>query len=194
MWTSFDEGIWLCAKVLYLALPVMAAGAVHIVVLCHDLWPVLKVPIDFGSTFRGRRIFGAHKTWRGVVVMVGGAWVAMLLQQALRMPSLELFDYGEVPAGLAGALLGLGFVVGELPNSFLKRRCGVAPGCQAEGLAYGLFSLLDQVDSVIGGLLALALVWVAPWPVVVAALVLCTLLHVAFNLVFVWVGLKGRAF
>jgi hypothetical protein len=193
MWTSSDDLAWLCARVLYLALPVMAAAAVHLVVLRLDLLRGLKVPLDLGLAPRGCRLFGDNKTWRGALVMVVGSAVVMAVQQRLRAPALELFDYGAVNAWLCGALLGLGFVLGELPNSFLKRRCGVAPGGQAEGTRYWLFTALDQIDSILGGLLALALIWPPPLPVVLAALVLCSLAHVGFNLVFVWVGLKRRA-
>jgi CDP-archaeol synthase len=193
MWTSSDDLAWLCARVLYLALPVMAAAAAHIVVLRFDLLRGLKLPLDLGLAPCGCRLFGDNKTWRGAAVMVVGSAAAMAVQQRLRAPALELFDYGTVNAWLCGALLGLGFVLGELPNSFLKRRCGVAPGEQAEGSSYWLFTALDQADSVLGGLLALALVWSPPQSVVLAALVLCSLAHVGFNLVFVWVGLKRRA-
>src|SRR5262245_27744781 len=193
MWTSWSELLHLSARVLYLAFPVLAAAAAHIVVLRLDLLRGLKAPLDFGLTLRGRRLFGPNKTWRGALVMVAGSAVGMALQQRVRLPALELFDYGRVNAWLLGALLGLGFVLGELPNSFLKRRCGVPPGGQAPGPWYWPFTLLDQVDSVIGGLLALALVWVPPREVAAAALVLCPLAHVAFNLVFVWAGLKERA-
>src|SRR5262245_59470825 len=91
----FDELPRLCAGVLYLALPVMAAAAVHIVILRADLFRRLKVPIDFGTTFRGRRIFGDHKTWRGAVVMVAGSAIAMAALTHWRVPGLELFDFGR---------------------------------------------------------------------------------------------------
>jgi hypothetical protein len=193
MSTSCGELLWLGAGVLYLALPVMAAGAVHIVVLRCNLLRRLKAPLDCGLSWRGRRLLGDNKTWRGALVMVGAAAPVMALQQHWRLPRLELFDYGRVSAWLCGTLLGLGFVLGELPNSFLKRRCDIAPGQQAHGARYWLFLLLDQIDSVVGGLAALALVWQPPWRVVAAALLLCSLAHIAFNLVFVAVGLKGRA-
>ena len=193
MWTFCNDVLWVGVQVLYMALPVMMAAAVHIVVIRYDLLRRLKVPIDLGWTFRGRQVFGNNKTWRGALVMIAGSSAAMALQQRLRLPSLELFDYGLVNAGLCGALLGLGFVLGELPNSFLKRRCGIAPGNQAEGAKYLFCTLLDQLDSVVGCLLMLALVWLPSWEVVVMALVLCSLVHVAFNLVYVWMGLKGRA-
>ena len=193
MWTFCNDVPGVGVRVLYMALPVMMAAAAHVVVIRYDLLWRLKVPIDLGWTIRGRRVFGNNKTWRGALVMIAGSSAAMTLQQRLRLPSLELFDYGRVNAGLCGGLLGLGFVLGELPNSFLKRRCGIRPGKQAEGAKYWLCTLLDQVDSVVGCLLLLAIVWLPPWEVLVMALVLCSLVHIAFNLVFVWMGLKGRA-
>ena len=52
---------------------------------------------------------------------------------------------------------------------------------------------LDQIDSVIGALLALAILVPLPGPVVIGAIALGPVIHVAFNLVFVVVGLKERA-
>jgi hypothetical protein len=193
MWTFSSEVILVCARVLYLAFPVIFAAATHLAVIRYDLFARLKVPIDLGRTWRGRPIFGDHKTWRGAVIMVAGSAVGMALQSYVRAPALEFFDYGRVNVWLCGALLGLGFVLAELPNSFLKRRWGVPPGRQAEGVKYWVFTLLDQLDSVLGCLLALALVWTPPWVVIATAVVLCSLVHIAFNLMFVWLGLKVRA-
>ncbi len=194
MWPLLSKTFWACAQVLWLAFPVMLSAAIHIAVIRLGLWPWLQKPLDSGRTLRGRRLFGENKTWRGAIVMLATSSAGMALQQWLRIPALELFDYGLVNAWLAGALLGLGFVLAELPNSFLKRQFDIPPGQQAIGRAYWFFTALDQLDSVAGCLLALALVWLPPWQVVVMALALCSLVHVAFNLIFVMVGLKRRAF
>ncbi len=192
MWTFLSKALWLGAQALWLAFPVMFAAAIHIAVIRLDLSPELRKPLDFARTIRGRRLFGENKTWRGALVMVGAASVGFALQQWVRVPALEPFDYGSVNAWLAGALLGLGFVLAELPNSFLKRQFDVPPGQQATGRAYWVFTALDQVDSVAGCLLALALVWLPSWQVVLTALTLCSLVHIAFNLIFVMMGLKRR--
>lgn len=193
MWTLFDKVLWLCAKVLWLAVPVMLAAGIHVVVIRLD-WPrQFKKPIDFGLTLRGRRLFGDNKTWRGALVMVTVSSVGMVLQQLVQVRTLELFDYGGVNAWLCGAALGVGFVLAELPNSFLKRQFDVPPGHQATGRTYWLFTTLDQVDSVVGCLVALAFVWLPSWQVILATLVLCSFVHIAFNLVFVALGLKRRA-
>ena len=193
MWNLFSGLAMDCARVLYLAFPVMLAAAIHIAVIRVNCLSALKKPLDGGRGFRGRRLFGENKTWRGAIVMVAGSSAGMALQQAVRIRTLELFDYGAVNAWLWGGLLGLGFVLAELPNSFLKRQCDVPPGQQAIGPTYWLFTALDQLDSVVGCLLAVGIVWRPPWQVVATALLLCSLVHVAFNLVFVSLGLKRRA-
>ncbi len=194
MWTSFSKVFWLSAQVLWLAFPVMFAAGIHLGVIRTNSFGWLRRPIDFGHTVRGRRLFGDNKTWRGAVVMLAASSTGMALQQWLRVPPLELFDYSSINAWAFGALLGLGFILAELPNSFLKRQFDVPPGQQAKGRAYWLFTALDQVDSVAGCLLALATVWLPPWQIVFVAVTLCSLVHIAFNLVFVMLGLKRRAY
>ena len=77
----FDDAIRALAQVLYLAFPVMFAAAIHIAVIRYDLLAGLKIPIDFGRSVRGRRIFGDNKTWRGALVMVTASSAAMAMQR-----------------------------------------------------------------------------------------------------------------
>jgi len=64
-------------QLLWLALPIIAAGLVHLAVMTLDLLPGLRrLPLDGGLTLRGRRLFGDNKTWRGAVVTIGTTTVA----------------------------------------------------------------------------------------------------------------------
>ena len=47
---------------------------------------------------------------------------------------------------LLGLLVGTATMLAELPNSFLKRRMGIAPGAQAGGIRGVAFHVLDQID------------------------------------------------
>ena len=47
--------------------------------LAWDLLKPLKRPIDGGATFRGRRLFGDNKTWRGALMMTTGPTAASVL-------------------------------------------------------------------------------------------------------------------
>lgn len=61
-----------------------------------------------------------------------------------RLPS-ELRDASPL---ITGALLGAGVVVGELPNSFLKRQFDVPPGGRSHSAPGMALALFDQVDFV----------------------------------------------
>src|SRR5438309_8143129 len=59
--------------------------------------------------------------------------ITIAAQQALagrsrRLAALAPLARGAPPAWIAGAVCGAAYVVAELPNSFLKRRLGIAPG------------------------------------------------------------------
>ncbi len=82
-------------------------------------------------------------------------------------------------------------VVGELPNSFLKRRLDIAPGAQrrtAGGLA---LVVLDQGDLVLGVWLCLAPVYVLPVATAAVAFVAVTAVHLVINVVGYAIGARS---
>lgn len=159
------ESIWLItAQAIYLLLPLLPAVALSGLILRYDLFEWSKRPIDGGATFRGRRILGDNKTWRGAASMVFGCVLAVAVQKYIitdRVGAWAVIDYGNANLfGLAMALGG-GAILGELPNSFIKRQLGVAPGQNANGLLGLVFYVWDQTDSIFGIWLLLVF-WV--WP------------------------------
>ncbi|MBG0809433.1 CDP-archaeol synthase [Methylosinus sp. H3A] len=91
-------------------------------------------PVDGGARFLdGRPLFGAAKTWRGLLLAV--------LAAALCAPLVGL------PLSL-GARLGAFAMAGDLFSSFVKRRLGLATSSRAPGL--------DQIPEALVPLLAIA--------------------------------------
>jgi len=91
-----------------------------------------------------------------------------------------------------GLLLGIGYSIGELPNSFLKRQLDIAPGTLASGARGVFFWLVDQLDSVAGVVCALSLAW-RPDALLIACLVgLALLLHPLVAALMLVLGLKER--
>jgi hypothetical protein len=136
-------------------LPVLGSPLAHAPVLKFDLLKPLKRPIDGGSG-----LFGANKTWRGAIFMTSGTVAASFLLRRFewyrrRLPP-EVAEAGPVDIGLR---LGIASVVGELPNSFVKRRLGIAPGTQRRSAAGIAISLVDQADWVPAAWLLLAPVY-----------------------------------
>lgn len=178
------DGIWVF-------LAVLGAPLLHAPVLRWDLLPSLRRPLDGGATFRDRRLFGDNKTVRGALCMIAGCTLAALALSAWPwwwdgLPR-ELRDAGPL---LVGVLVGVGIVIGELPNSLLKRQLGIAPGTQRRGPAGWLFLALDQFDLVLGVWVALLVVWVMPLPTLLAAIALVTVIHLAINVVGYAVGAR----
>ena len=181
------------AQSLWLALPAALTGILHMVVVKRGLWPRLAVPLDGGQTFRGAPLFGPNKTWRGALFIVAAGAALGLVQGLVAGPwaaargllpvALEADGRAGLALGYAGlnAVLGVGYVLGELPNSFLKRRIAIAPGRTASGAVGLAFFLLDQADSVIGALGLAALVFGIPGRVLAAGILALTLLHLAIN-------------
>jgi len=184
------------ALALLFALPVIIGGAVHIGAIKLDLLPRLRrLPLDGGLRWRGRPVLGENKTVRGVVVMIAATSLASgLVWLLLGRPGLEergLATQAAHPFAW-GALLGGGYVAGELPNSFVKRQLDVAPGAPARGVLRPLFWLVDQCDSLVGVVAASSLAWSPPAGVLGGLLVVTLLVHPVAALGMVALGLKRR--
>ncbi len=128
----------------------------------------LAGPIDNNGHWRGRRIFGQNKTWRGFICGVGLALVVIWLQHLAYLywgaiKEISLFDYRRPMIFGVGFLLGFGALIGDLVKSFVKRRIGIKPGEP--------FIPWDQIDQVIGAALFVSILFWPPWQVVITALV-----------------------
>lgn len=172
----------LLIALLLCALPAVVAGGAHMAVVRLGLWPWLARPLDGGRVWRGRRVFGDNKTWRGVVCILlfsvaGCQALAALVAFAPGLARWCVLDFSAHGAAFYGLLYGLGYSLFELPNSFLKRRRDIRPG-QAGALPH---VLLDQADSVFGCLLALFPFSRMSLAFVLAGVVFFTALHLAVN-------------
>lgn len=175
------------------------AGAFQAMWLYSRFAKRFSKPIDGGRTYRGKRVFGDNKTWRGFMVMVPAVGCAFVLLSLLRRCLPIEYQNGLWPISfwayaMSGCWAGFGFMVGELPNSFLKRQLGVGPGqTPRQRWARFVCFLLDQVDSIFGALLALSIVLPVPIITWILLLILGTVIHWLFNLVLFLVGAKAQA-
>jgi len=163
---------------LVLFAPLLFAAALAGIVLRFDMFAALKIPVDGGRMLRGRRLFGDNKTWRGFAVAVVGCVAFVAMQRVAPLPRhLCLVDYRAINPAAFGGAMGLGAMLGELPNSLVKRQLGIAPGKTAPGARRFAFYLWDQLDLLTGAWPLLSL-WVRPTlQLVVASFVLTLMLH-----------------
>ncbi len=133
-------------KLLYMMLP--AAFANSMGTLSRGI-NFLNVPVDFGRSLFGKRILGKNKTWRGVFFGTLMGIIVTLIQTYLyRFPtfrSISIIDYSSVNPIIFGFLLGFGDILGDLIESFVKRRLDIKPGEP--------FIPFDQIDGPIVALI-----------------------------------------
>ena len=93
-----------------------------------------------------------------------------------------------------GCWTGLGFMLIELPNSFLKRQLNIQPGAPAgTRRARKACFVIDQIDSVVGGLLAVWIFVPIPIATAISLLLIGAVAHYGFNCVLLRMGLRTRA-
>lgn len=111
----------------------------------------LYAPIDFGKTFRGKPIFGGHKTWRGLILgtLVGMSvvWLQFFLYKFPFFQEISFLDYSKINILFFGFLISFGAVFGDILFSFFKRRLNLRPGQR--------WLPFDQIDYIIGSFLFL---------------------------------------
>jgi CDP-2,3-bis-(O-geranylgeranyl)-sn-glycerol synthase len=108
--------------------------------------------IDFGKTWKGKRIFGDGKSWRGFFL---GGFAGILIGLILigisgLFGSENYWGFGPFYSNI-GILfcLAFGAVLGDLMGAFIKRRLGMQRGQKAP--------VLDQYDFVFGAFVVTAI-------------------------------------
>jgi CDP-2,3-bis-(O-geranylgeranyl)-sn-glycerol synthase len=132
-------------------LPAACANAAPIFAAALPFLKKWTAPIDGGMRLRGRRLLGAHKTWRGIASGIVVATIVLWLQTWLvahygwAAGLGWAFDYASAPVWLLGPLMALGALGGDALKSFFKRQAGVPDGRP--------WPPFDQLDYILGSML-----------------------------------------
>jgi CDP-diacylglycerol--serine O-phosphatidyltransferase len=157
-------------------LPLFTGNILHMLVVKKNLFSNIAVPVSAS-------LFGSGKTYRGFIVLPVTCGCCSLLVSFFRD------DPHHLAAFSTGYLLGFFYLLGELPNSYIKRKMGISSG--ETHPAYRWVQLAaDKLDSLL--LLALAyyfLVEISPGLLAVLIL-LSFLLHIAFSWILFRLRLK----
>lgn len=170
---------------LWYILPAGLANMTPVFVRRH--FKFLDIPIDFGKTYRGKPVFGPHKTWRGMIfgVLISVSFIslqALLYFNFETFRKISLFRFEEVNFVLLGGLLGFGTLFGDLVKSFFKRQMNVAPGVK--------FFPWDQIDFILGALLFSSIIFRPPWQVYVFLIMVIPFFHILLNHIGFWIGIQ----
>jgi len=169
-------------------LPAAAANAVPIFAAAIPFLKPFDAPLDGGATFRGYRLLGAHKTWRGLIAGIIVATLTVWLQQMLvaqygwAQYIIGDVTYAHLPVLVLGPLFAIGALGGDALESFFKRQRNIESG--------GTWVPFDQLDYIIGSVVvSLFFVVLQPWQYV-WIFVIWFVMHLLASYIGYLLGLK----
>lgn len=149
-----------------------------------------QTPIDFGHHFRGKRIFGDHKTIRGLVAgtLMGAliGWLYILIGGSSDWFMQEVNLIQDINLIFFGAATGFSALAGDAIASFFKRQVKIAPGRP--------WVPFDQIDYILGAYLFIGFNLDLDWQVYLIGLLMYTLLHPCFSYLGYLLRLKQDPF
>ncbi len=166
--------------IIYFFLPAGVANMAPVLAAHWRLLPRLDRPIDGGRKFKGKRIFGDHKTWRGFAAGFVAATVVVILQYLAYIwfepiQTFSLVDYRELNIIIWSLALTLGALGGDAIKSFFKRQAGKPPGAS--------WPPFDQIDYVLGTIVVSYFIYPLETRLYLMALIIGLALHPLVNLI-----------
>lgn len=145
-------------------MPLILGGIANMIFTKTSFYQKYKKPIDNNKLWKdGKRIFGDNKTWIGLFSMIVFCVIFQIVF-GLVCNNFGLNNYNDLYNTkentiqlnvIFGFLIGVVYMVSELPNSFIKRRLDIASGKTDKGIKGIMFFIIDQIDSLIGVMLVL---------------------------------------
>lgn len=140
--------------------------------------------IDRGVSWKGKRIFGDHKTWSGFIGGIfAGTVIGLIINYIFLFFKIKELVFSPDLALAISMVFSLSFfsMLGDLVGSFIKRRLGRAPGKES------LF--LDQYPFAIFSLAFFFIIFqgeaynIFPWQGIIAILIVTPLIHRMVNII-----------
>ena len=171
-----------------ITLPILLSGLFFIASMKLGWFKALDKPIDFGFKFGSSDLFGPNKNWRGALIyVIGGTLVTYLmhLMQPTQNWIASVFSNNPLILGLAFCST---YVLGELVNSFIKRRIGIAPG--SEGNFFQQF--IDNTDGALVTGLVFVFMYKVPIELLLVSLAISLVIHAATDVLMRRLKLKSK--
>ena len=161
--------------ILIVILPLLLSNVIHIIAVKQNLLSGFAQPISV-------KLFGKNKTWR--------AFLMLPFLNALFLWGVNAIGGFELSNSLLlGFILGLTYLIFELPNSLIKRRLGINPGSKGQRYSF-LVTLMDKMDSVFGVTLVYFLMGYLPFISAVYLFLLAFFTHFLISYLLVQLRIK----
>ena len=189
---QMNQILELFTQSLSLLLPIAFSGLTLILCMRKGWLKALDRPLDGGLTLRGEPLIGKSKSVRSLVIYLVIATAVTLLLNLVAQRSNLVSPVYRNNAFVLGPLITLAYLAGEILNSFVKRRLGIATSGQAGSkVSSSIQRVFDNVD----GILSTGLVFIyfqVPTSVLLTSGLLAVLIHLSTDLLMRRLKLKRK--
>ncbi len=176
-----------------LLLPITFAGLLLIICMRKGWLEKLDVPLDGGLKLGRQPLIGKSKSLRSLIVyLVVATLVTLFLNLSAQVTDLVAPVFLANPFVL-GPAITLSYLLGEIVNSFIKRRFGIATSGQASS-RWGsrVQSIFDNVDGIISSGLLFVFIYQVSAEILTTAFILSVLIHLSTDLLMRRLQLKVK--
>jgi CDP-diglyceride synthetase len=176
-----------------LLLPITFAGLCLIMCMRKGWLEKLDVPLDGGLKLGGEPLIGKSKSLRSLIVyLVVATLVTLVLNFLAQVTDLVAPVFLANPFVL-GPAITLSYLLGEIVNSFIKRRFGIAPsGTAPSRWGSRVQSIFDNLDGIISSGLLFIFIYQVSAEILRTAFVLSVLIHLSTDLLMRKLQLKRK--
>lgn len=171
-----------------ITLPILISGLFFIASMKYGWFTYLHKPIDFGQRIGKTEVFGPNKNWRGALFYIlGGTLVTYLLHllQPTQNWIAPVFSNEPLLLGISSCSA---YVLGELVNSFVKRRLGISPGSQGKLLQ----KFIDNTDGALATGVVYIFIFNVSLELLLAAFVISLVIHASTDVLMRKLRLKSK--
>lgn len=159
-----------------LLLPLVLTNISHMLIVRFRILEQYAIPV-------WKKGLGSNKTWRGFIILP--------MLNAIFLWSIVLVTNMPISFSfLLGFCLGVIYLLFEFPNSYVKRRLGIAPGQLSPGNPL-FFTLLDKTDSSLGVVLLYTCWLDTEWRTSLILFLAGACIHLLLSAVLVTLRLKS---
>jgi hypothetical protein len=174
-------------------LPITFAGLCLIICMRTGWLTKLEVPLDGGLKLGGQPLIGKSKSFRSLIIyLVVATLVTLILNFWAQVSDLVAPVFLTNPFVL-GPAITLSYLLGEIVNSFIKRRFGIAAsGGASSRLGSRVQAIFDNVDGIIASGLLFIFNYQVPAEILVTSFVLAVVIHLSTDLLMRRLQLKVK--
>ncbi len=158
-------------------LPLFVANVIHMLIVKGKIFSVAAKPLSIA-------LFGAGKTYRAFLVMPLICGLNTLLFR-----SLILHKPNHYWSFSIGVVLGLAYLIGEFPNSFVKRKLGIPSGQHSLKYKY-LQNIIDKSDSLLAACGVYFFIAPITFRMIIWLFAVSFMIHVIFSWLLVQIKVK----